>query len=176
MQHKPAFRPATTLAQALTLALALAPGFMPAPVLAAPPVVSPTTAATIGRAQEMIVMTNGTATEDWQAAEALQGTWRVTEIDEEPPATGAEVALTVTGEDVLAAGGCNWFDTRMQVSGNQLRLSPLSSRTNSRCSTEIMETETAFLQALGVLQGFEIAADGTLLLRSATRVLIRATR
>ncbi len=83
----------------------------------------------------------------------------------------------VFGSDGRIRGGaaCNGYSGDFSLSGEGLRLSPVLA-TRMACVPSMMEDEQRFLTALAAVTGFAIGADGSLELKSADRVLIRARR
>jgi heat shock protein HslJ len=76
----------------------------------------------------------------------------------------------MTGQ-VGGAGGCNRLSGSYQVNGEQLSLGPVTS-TMMAC-TEGMETEQAFLKALGQVKGWKVTGQQLDLLDSSGKTVAR---
>jgi heat shock protein HslJ len=63
------------------------------------------------------------------------------------------------GYEVHGSAGCNRYMGTIEVDGDTLTFGPVGA-TMMICPGEIMEQETAYLQALGTASTFEIDADG----------------
>ena len=110
-------------------------------------------------------------------AQLLQGEpWQVVEIDGRRVGDPQRVTL-VFGEGGSLAGiaACNRYQGRYTLSGEGLRLSELGG-TKMACEQALMDEEQRFRAALGGVDGFGIAADGSLELMSAERAVVRARR
>ncbi|MCV2218141.1 META domain-containing protein [Thauera sp. Sel9] len=110
-------------------------------------------------------------------AQLLQGEpWQVVEIDGRRVGDPLRVTL-VFGEGGSLAGiaACNRYQGRYTLSGEGLRLSELGG-TKMACEQALMDEEQRFRAALGGVDGFGIAADGSLELKSAERAVVRARR
>ncbi|WP_341646795.1 META domain-containing protein [Thauera sp. SDU_THAU2] len=110
-------------------------------------------------------------------AQLLQGEpWQVVEIDGRRVGDPQRVTL-VFGEGGSLAGiaACNRYQGRYTLSGEGLRLSELGG-TKMACEQALMDEEQRFRAALGGVDGFGIAADGSLELKSAERAVVRARR
>jgi heat shock protein HslJ/membrane-bound inhibitor of C-type lysozyme len=102
--------------------------------------------------------------------------WRVQSIAGAPPAEGSRVSLRFGADGSLSGtAGCNRFTSRWQLSGEGLTVSPPAA-TRMACPALLMAQEGRVVSLLGGVQGFDIAADGSLLLRTASGQNIVARR
>ena len=110
-------------------------------------------------------------------AELLQvGAWEVVEIDGKAVADPARVTVDFAPEGRLAGmAACNRYFGSYALSGEGLRLSPLGA-TKMACEPGAMEEERRFIEAVGRIDGFAIAADASLQLLAGGRVVMRARR
>lgn len=104
------------------------------------------------------------------------GPWSVVEIDGRQVADPQRTTLAF-GEDGSLAGiaACNRYRGRYVLSGEGLRLTEVAG-TKMACAQALMEEERRLHAALAGVDGFGIAADGSLELKSAERLLVRARR
>lgn len=109
--------------------------------------------------------------------ELLQGgPWQVVELDGVAVSNPARMTLDFAPEGRLAGvAACNRYFGSYALSGEGLRLSPLGA-TKMACDAQAMDEERRFIDAAGRVDGFALAADGSLLLRGADKVLMRARR
>jgi heat shock protein HslJ/membrane-bound inhibitor of C-type lysozyme len=109
--------------------------------------------------------------------ELLQGgPWKVVELDGRAVSDPARTTIDFAPEGRLAGvAACNRYFGSYTLSGEGLRLSPLGA-TKMACDAQAMDEERSFIDAAGRIDGFAIAADGSLLLRGAGKVLMRARR
>jgi putative lipoprotein len=115
------------------------------------------------------------ATTSGGAPMALENTyWKLTELGG-APVTGTQIephlVLDPTTQRVTGSGGCNQLSGGYQVNGDRLRLSQTVG-TMMACMKG-METEKAFLKALGQVAGWRIAGQQLELLDSNGNVLAR---
>jgi heat shock protein HslJ len=107
----------------------------------------------------------------------LQGAeWTVVEIGGAPLVDGSKVTLDF-GTDGRVSGhaSCNSFTSAYTLSGEGLAISPVAG-TMTMCDAPLMDQERRFLDALGGVQNFSIAADGALLLKTGDGRTIKAQR
>jgi heat shock protein HslJ len=106
---------------------------------------------------------------------ALENTyWKLTELGGAPVGSSQvepHLLLDRTTRRVTGSAGCNQFSGGYQVDGDRLRLSQTVS-TMMAC-TRGMDTEKAFLRALGQVNGWEITEQQLELLDSSGNVLAR---
>lgn len=109
--------------------------------------------------------------------ELLQGgPWKVVELDGKAVSDPERTTIDFAPEGRLAGvAACNRYFGSYALSGEGLRLSPLGA-TKMACDAQAMGEERRFIDAAGRVDGFAIAADGSLLLRGAEKVLMRARR
>jgi heat shock protein HslJ/membrane-bound inhibitor of C-type lysozyme len=110
-------------------------------------------------------------------ADLLQGgPWEVVEIDGKAVADPARVTLDFAAAGRLAGiAACNRYFGSYALSGEGLRLSPLGA-TKMACEPGAMDEERRFIEAAGRVDGFAIAADGSLQLLAGGRVVMRGRR
>jgi heat shock protein HslJ len=112
-----------------------------------------------------------------EPASLLQGAeWKVVSIDGKPLVAGSQATLTFAPDGSLSGqSSCNRFMSQYKLSGEGLSIaSPAGTR--MMCEAPLMAQEQAFLAALSSTQGFSIAADGALLLRTGDGRTIEARR
>ncbi len=112
-----------------------------------------------------------------EPASLLQGAgWMVVEIDGTPLVAGSNVTLDF-GTDGRVSGhaSCNSFTSAYTLSGEGLAISQVAG-TMMMCDVALMDQERRFLDALGGVQDFSIAADGALLLKAGDGRTIKAQR
>ncbi|WP_068635830.1 META domain-containing protein [Thauera butanivorans] len=110
-------------------------------------------------------------------AQLLQGEpWQVVEIDGRRVADPQRVTLAFGGDGrVFGIAACNRYSGSYALSGEGLKLSQLAG-TKMACAPALMDEEQRFHAALAIVDGFGIAADGSLELKSAERAIVRARR
>lgn len=104
--------------------------------------------------------------------------WVIEELAGTPvaDADGGRPTLQVFRDGRIAgSGGCNRFIGRAQVDGERLTLGP-AGMTMMACPEALMRQERRFLDMLADVDGFDIAADGALVLRAAEAPVIVARR
>jgi heat shock protein HslJ/membrane-bound inhibitor of C-type lysozyme len=103
-----------------------------------------------------------------EPAALLVGTeWRVLSIAGQAPATGSSVTLSFAADGSLSGQtGCNRFNSRFQLTGEGLKINPAAT-TRMACPAPLMAQEGLVLDLLGAVNGFDIGADGALVLRTA---------
>ncbi|MFT3760000.1 META domain-containing protein [Thauera sp.] len=110
-------------------------------------------------------------------ARLLQGEpWLVVEIDGRRVGDPQRLTLAFgEGGSLAGIAACNRYQGRYVLSGEGLRLSELGA-TKMACEQALMDEELRFRAALDEVDGFGIAADGSLELKSAERSIVRARR
>ena len=86
--------------------------------------------------------------------------WKLVELNGAAvqPGEGKELHMILKGEDQVGGyAGCNQFTGSMTVTGSGLSVGPIAS-TRSMCQ-DVMEQESAFLQALENAQRYSIAGE-----------------
>lgn len=98
------------------------------------------------------------------------------ELDGQSVAEPARMTIGFGAEGRLSGlAACNRYFGEYALSGEGLRLSPLGA-TKMACEPRAMDEEHRFMQAAGQVDGFAIAADGTLRLLAGGRVRMQARR
>jgi heat shock protein HslJ len=112
-----------------------------------------------------------------EPASLLQGAeWNVEEIGGASLATGSKVTLGfATDGRVSGHASCNRFKGAYALSGEGLTISKVAG-TRMMCEAALMDQERRFIDALGAVQNFSIAADGALLLNTGDGRTIKARR
>jgi heat shock protein HslJ len=102
-----------------------------------------------------------------EPASLLQGReWAVVEIAGAPLVAGSKVTVAFAADGKLTGqASCNRFTGGYSLSGEGLSLSP-GAVTRMACGEAVMGQERTFLAALGKVNGFSLAADGSLQLRT----------
>jgi heat shock protein HslJ len=110
-------------------------------------------------------------------ASLLQGAeWTVVEIGGAPLVAGSQVTLAFAPDGHLSGqASCNRFMSEYTLSGEGLAISK-GAGTMMMCDAALMDQERRFLDALGGVQNFSIAADGALLLKTGDGRTIKARR
>ncbi|KKB12840.1 hypothetical protein VE25_05215 [Devosia geojensis] len=101
---------------------------------------------------------------DEPADAALDGNWRLVELDGEPAAEGFETTLIVSPGQIGGNGGCNTYGGSLEVTGSKIDITNVFS-TMMACE-ESLAQEQAFFAALENAQSYEIV-DGALQLKGA---------
>jgi heat shock protein HslJ len=112
-----------------------------------------------------------------EPASLLQGAeWTVVSIAGKPLVAGSKATLTFAPDGSLSGhASCNRFMSEYKLSGEGLSIASAAG-TRMMCEAPLMAQEQAFLAALSSTQGFSIAADGALLLRTGDGRTIEARR
>lgn len=107
-------------------------------------------------------------------AAALEGTeWRLAEIGGQPSSTVLDSAryprftLLAKGHRLQGSAGCNRMSGSYELNGRSLKLGPLAT---TRMACPALETETAFLKALGATTRYEISGTRLTLFGGDTAV------
>jgi len=110
-------------------------------------------------------------------ASLLQGAeWTVAEVGGAPLVAGSQVTLDFARDGrVSGHASCNSFTCAYTLSGEGLAISKVAG-TMMMCDAALMDQERRFLDALGGVQNFSIAADGALLLKTGDGRTIKARR
>ena len=114
------------------------------------------------------------ATPEPTSAADLAGTsWTLVSIGGTPVVEGSGPHLTF-GVDGKASGstGCNSFSGSYATDGAALTFGPLAT-TRMACEENLMAQETAVLEALAGVPGWEIDADGLLHLTGGTELVLQ---
>ncbi|WP_432719318.1 META domain-containing protein [Jeongeupia wiesaeckerbachi] len=108
---------------------------------------------------------------DGMKASALQGAeWRVIDAGSRPGTLNFAADGRISG-----FAGCNRYFGQYTQSGDALKIGQVAT-TRMACEPAVMKQEAAFLQALGQVQRFSVAADGTLTLHTGDKAAITARR
>jgi heat shock protein HslJ len=112
-----------------------------------------------------------------EPASLLQGAeWTVVEIVGAPLVAGSKVTLDFAPDGRLSGhSSCNRFTSAYTLSGEGLAISEAAG-TRMMCEAALMDQERRFIDALGAVQNFSIAADGALLLNTGDGRTIKARR
>jgi len=112
-----------------------------------------------------------------EPASLLQGAeWPVVEIGGAPLVGGSKVTLNFTPDGRISGhASCNSFTSAYTLSGEGLAISEVAG-TMMMCDAALMDQERRFLDALGRVQNFSIAADSALLLKTGDGRTIKAQR
>ena len=107
-------------------------------------------------------------------AAALEGTaWRLVDIGGQPSAAGADSSrhpgftLLAEGHKVQGSAGCNRMMGTYELEEGKLKFGPLAT---TRMACPAMETETAFLRALGATTRYELSGTSLTLFGGDTAV------
>jgi heat shock protein HslJ len=112
-----------------------------------------------------------------EPASLLQGAeWTVVEIGGAPLIAGSKVTLDFAPDGRLSGqSSCNRFTGAYTLSGEGLAITRVAG-TRMMCEATLMDQERKFLDTLGGVQNFSIAADGALLLNTGDGRTIKAQR
>jgi len=112
-----------------------------------------------------------------EPASLLQGAeWTVVEIGGAPVIAGSKVTLDFAPDGRLSGhSSCNRFTSAYTLSGEGLAISKAAG-TRMMCEAALMDQERRFIDALGSVQNFSIAADGALLLNTGDGRTVKARR
>jgi heat shock protein HslJ len=112
-----------------------------------------------------------------EPASLLQGAeWSVERIDGKPITAGSKVTLAFAEDGRLSgSASCNRLAGEFSLTGEGLTISAAAT-TRMACVDAVANQERDFLAALGKVQGFSIAADGSLALRTSDGQSIEAKR
>ena len=112
-----------------------------------------------------------------EPASLLQGAeWTVVEIGGATLVAGSKVTFDFAPDGrVSGHASCNNFTGAYTLSGEGLSISKVAG-TRMMCETALMDQERKFLESLGGVQNFSIAADGALLLNTGDGRTIKARR
>ena len=117
--------------------------------------------------------TEGTTPEPASAAADLAETsWTLVSLGGAPVAegSGARLAFDSAG-NVSGSTGCNSVSGTYALDGPSLTFGPLAT-TRMACEEALMAQETAVLEALAAVEGWEIDADGNLHLTGGTELVL----
>jgi heat shock protein HslJ len=112
-----------------------------------------------------------------EPASLLQGAeWSVERIDGKPIAAGSKVTLAFAEDGRLSGeASCNRLAGEYSLTGEGLTIAAAAT-TRMACVDAVANQERDFLAALGKVQGFSIAADGSLVLRTSDGQSMEARR
>jgi heat shock protein HslJ len=112
-----------------------------------------------------------------EPASLLQGAeWTVDEFDGKAPVQDSKITLNFGADGSLSGStSCNRLATSYTLTGEGLAIAQ-GAGTMMACDAPIMEQEQAFLALLAGVNGFGVAEDGALLLKTADGRTIRARR
>ena len=103
-------------------------------------------------------------------------TWVVEALDTTKVVDGARVTLAFGDNGRLSGtAACNSYTATYGLSGEGLTIGPAAS-TRKACDPPLMAQEQTFLALLAVVNRFEIAADGALILHTSDGRTLRARR
>jgi heat shock protein HslJ len=118
--------------------------------------------------------TQGTTPEPASAAADLAGTsWTLVSVGGAPVVeggVGARLAFDAAG-NVGGSTGCNSVSGTYALDGTSLTFGPLMT-TRMACEEPLMAQETAVLDALAAVEGWEVDADGNLHLTGGTELVL----
>lgn len=107
-------------------------------------------------------------------AAPLEGTeWRLVDIGGQPSPAGADstrhpgFTLLAEGRKVQGSAGCNRMTGTYKLDGEKLKFGPLAT---TRMACPDMQTETAFLKALGATTRYEVSGSSLTLYGADTAV------
>jgi heat shock protein HslJ len=120
--------------------------------------------------------TGGNTPEPASAAAELAGTsWTIVSVAGNPVVDGSGAGLTFdAGGNVSGSTGCNNVSGSFAVDGAALTFGPLAT-TRMACEENLMAQETAVLQALAGVSGWEIDSEGRLHLTGGTELVLEPT-
>ncbi len=93
----------------------------------------------------------------------LAGVWRLVDLPGTPLPEGAEVTFETSGDSIFGKGGCNRYTGGLTLTGEGLSLMP-GGMTMMACEEPLMQLEAAFTDRLSRVSGFDIDAEGRLVL------------
>lgn len=100
-------------------------------------------------------------------------TWNLTELQGSAPIDGTSIDLMISDGAVSGSSGCNQYVGPASVDGAQLTLGPDLASTLMACAEDVMDQETAYVEALDSVTSFEISGDELLLKDSDGTVVAR---
>lgn len=106
-------------------------------------------------------MLTGTGGDPGALIEGLD--WHLAELAGQPVAEGVTASLRFDGRSVAGRGGCNRFVGSFDLTGETLAIGPVAA-TMMACPGAQMATERGLFAAFAATRGFDIGADGALLL------------
>lgn len=109
-------------------------------------------------------------------ARLLAGDWVVTRLDGAALPKGADVTLSFDAGRIAGVAACNRFTGSFTLTGEGLAIGPVAG-TRMACPAPLMDTESAVYAAFARVTQFDIAPDGSLLLKAdETTTLFTAIR
>jgi heat shock protein HslJ len=117
--------------------------------------------------------TEGTTPEPASAAADLAGTsWTFVSVGGAPVVEGSGARLSFdSAGSVSGSTGCNSVSGTYALDGTSLTFGPLAT-TRMACEEALMAQETAVLDALAAVEGWEIDADANLHLAGGTELVL----
>ena len=114
------------------------------------------------------------ATPEPTSAADLSGTsWTLVSIGGAPVVEGSGPHLTFgSGSEASGSTGCNSISGTYATDGAALTFGPMAT-TRMACEEDLMAQETAVLEALAGVSGWEIDADGLLHLTGGTELVLQ---
>lgn len=124
---------------------------------------TPTPAPTVEPVEEPVTQpTEVSAEEPTTSNDPLAGsTWILTELNGEPLVPGSQITAQFNEVSVVSgSSGCNNYTAAYEVDGSNItfNMSPAAT-TLMNCPEPIMEQETSYLEALAVIETFEISEE-----------------
>jgi heat shock protein HslJ len=92
----------------------------------------------------------------------LEKTWHLTSLNGKPLLPNSSITLELEGDRLAGTGGCNRFTGSYNLEERKLSVDPDIASTMKACEPEIMEQESAFLQALAAATEYLIDNRGNL--------------
>lgn len=93
----------------------------------------------------------------------LAGTWRLVELSGTPLPDGAAVTFEASGDSIFGNGGCNRYMGGLTLTGESMTLMP-GGMSMMACEEPFMQLEAAFIDRIARVSGFDIDAEGRLVL------------
>ena len=117
----------------------------------------------------------GTTPEMTAAADLAGTSWTIVSVGGVPAAAAAPATLVFdAGRRVTGSTGCNSLNGAYSVDGPSLAFGPLAT-TRRACEPPLMEQETAVLDALAGVAGWEVDDEGRLHLTGAAELVLAPT-
>ena len=98
-------------------------------------------------------------------ARLLAGDWTVTTLEDTALPKGADVTLTFEAGRISGLAACNRYSGNYTLTGEGLSFGPMVG-TRMACPPPLMQTEAAVFAAFARISQFDIAPDGSLLLKA----------
>lgn len=117
--------------------------------------------AACGDGEEVLdVASGGNPDGDWVLVDG------VASVDDYP------ITLSINGSEVSGRAACNSYGGAIQINGGSVSFGDLF-QTEMGCEPEVMEAESAFMAALGAVDGFRFADGELILIGSAADLVFR---